>query len=399
MSRVRPTALVPRRSALAISVGALLAASCARDDLGLAPTPDAGADAYEWNLPRGFPEPVVPDDNPMSEEKVELGRHLFYDERLSGNGTQACATCHRQEHAFAGGVATNVGSTGDPVPRRSQPLVNAAYSYPLTWASLELRSLEDQIRVPMFGEDPVELGITGHEQVVLDRLRDDARYQDLFAGAFPDDEDPIHFDNAVKALASFVRSIVSSGNAPFHRFVYYGEQSALSDSEKSGLDLLFTERLECHHCHSGFAMTNAVRHQNSTFIEFLVFHNIGLYNIDGEGGYPEPNTGLYAETGNPLDMGRFRAPTLLNVEVSGPYMHDGSVASLEEVLDIYASAGHVIDDGPHAGDGRANPNKRRFVPGFQLSDQEREDVLNFLKSLTDHDVLNDPRYADPFAQD
>ena len=385
-------ATLSRGAAAALLAGA---AACSGDDLGVG-APDAAADGWQWNLPRGFPEPVVPEDNPMTEEKVELGRHLFYDERLSGNETQSCATCHIQEHAFGGGVPTNEGSTGDPVPRHSQPLVNAVYNYPLTWASTELTSLEEQIHGPMFGTDPVELGITGNEDEVLERLRIDDRYPDLFAAAFPEDEDPIDFDNAIKALASFVRSIVSSGNSPFHRYVYYGEENALSESEQRGLSLLFTERLECHHCHSGFMMTNAVRHQNSTFIEFLVFHNVGLYNIDGEGGYPEPNTGLYAETGDPADMGRFRAPTLLNVEVSGPYMHDGSLETLDEVIDHYAAAGQVIEDGELAGDGRANPNKSRFIPGFELSDQEREDVINFLKSMTDHAVLTDPRYADPW---
>jgi cytochrome c peroxidase len=392
-----------RALSAAILLGLVAKAGCGgADDPGAGPEPDAAPpDGYTWNLPRGFPEPVVPDDNPMTEEKVELGRHLFYDERLSGNGTQACATCHVQEHAFAGGVATNIGSTGEPIPRTSQPLVNAAYSYPLTWASLELRTLEDQIRVPMFREDPVELGITGHEEVVLERLRDEERYHELFADAFPEDDDPFHFDNVVKALASFVRSIVSSGNAPFHRFAYYGEDDALTDSQRRGFEIMFGEqdmdRVECHHCHGlNFAMTNAVRRQGSTFLEFRVFHNIGLYNLDGAGGYPEPNTGLFAETGDPADMGRFRVPTLLNVEVSGPYMHDGSVATLEEVIEIYAGAGQVIDEGPNAGDGRQNPHKSTFVPGFELEEQEREDLLNFLRSLTDHDLLSDPRYANPW---
>ena len=124
----------------------------------------------------------------------------------------------------------------------------------------------------------------------------------------------------------------------------------------------------------------------------------GLYNIDGLGGFPFPNRGVYELSGNPADMGKFRAPSLRNVEVTGPYMHDGSVATLPDVLRFYAAGGRLIPTGPHAGDGRANPYKSDLISRIDLSEQEQVDIIAFLKTLTDHAFLTDPRFADPFAK-
>jgi cytochrome c peroxidase len=368
-------------------VGVCVSPGCAVDDVGVEP-------GYRWELPVGYPAPVVPEINPMSDEKVELGRYLFYDERLSGNGTQACASCHEQEHAFAGGVALSEGSTGELMPRHSQALVGAAYSYPLTWASVVLVRLEEQILVPMFARDPVELGITGNEEKVLDRLRDDAHYPHRFAAAFPDDDEPITFSNVAKALAAFVRSIVPSGQAPYHRYAYGGEEGALTEAQTRGLELF--DELGCRACHDGFHLTRAVHYEGSGEpARDDAFHNMGLYNLDDEGRYPFPNTGLHEATRRPEDMGKFRVPTLHNVAVTGPYMHDGSVATLEEVIQIYERGGRLLEDGPLAGDGAQNPHKSPLITGFSLSPDERGDLLSFLESLTDHELLRDPRYADP----
>ena len=128
------------------------------------------------------------------------------------------------------------------------------------------------------------------------------------------------------------------------------------------------------------------------------FHNTGLYNVDGAGGYPLDNTGLFGHTGNPADMGKFRPPTLRNIAVTSPYSHDGSVATLEEALRNYGQGGRVIEDGPYAGDGRSNPYKSGFVSGFRTTEQERADLLAFLESLTDETFLNDPSHADPWNE-
>jgi cytochrome c peroxidase len=163
------------------------------------------------------------------------------------------------------------------------------------------------------------------------------------------------------------------------------------------MELFYSERLECHHCHGGFNFTEASVHAGSAF-DAALFHNTGLYDLDGAGAYPAGNTGLYELTGEPADMGRFRAPTLRNVAVTAPYMHDGSVETLEEVIRIYEAGGRLIEDGPWAGDGRSSPLKSGLIPGFALTDDERADLVAFLESLTDARFLTDPRFADPYEE-
>lgn len=349
----------------------------------------------EESLPNGFPAPVVPVQNPQSKVKIELGRRLFYDKRMSGNGTQSCASCHKQELGFTDGLAHSVGSTGQVHPRSAMGLTNVAYVSALTWANPLLRTLEEQALGPMFGEHPVELGLAGREQELLDRLASDARYPDLFARAFPDDARPISLANITKALASFERTILS-GRSAYDRFLYGNEPSAMSDAAKRGMDLFYSERLECFHCHGGFNFSDATTSERSTFDE-TNYHVTGLYNIAGTGAYPTGNQGLYELTGKDRDRGRFRAPTLRNIAVTAPYMHDGSIATLEGVLDHYARGGRKVEDGPHAGDGALHPNKSLFVRPFALSMKERADVIEFLRALTDPSFLQNPALSDPFA--
>ncbi|MBL9101995.1 MAG: di-heme enzyme [Myxococcales bacterium] len=351
------------------------------------------ADApYAW-VPEGLPVPLVPEDNPMTAEKVELGRHLFYDTRLSGNQTQACATCHLQELAFATDEALALGSTGQTTPRNSMSLANVAYATTYTWANPVLVTLEQQMLVPLFGDDPVELGMRGREDELIDRLRAEPTYARLFADAFPDDADPFTLNNVSRALTSFERSLLSA-NSAYDRYTR-GDEQALSASARRGLALFNSERLECFHCHAGFNFQDSVAYEGKP-LRSGIFHNTGLYNVDGVGGYPPGNRGLYEFTGAAADMGRFRVPTLRNVAVTGPYMHDGSVASLSAVLDHYAAGGRTIADGPHAGVGRDNPFKSSFIRGFELTEAERADVIAFLESLTDEQFLADPAHADPW---
>ena len=339
---------------------------------------------YAWNLPPGFPVPYVPEDNPMTEAKVELGRYLFYDTHLSGNGTMSCSSCHLQALAFTDGLNVPIGSTGEAHVRNSQTLTNAAYNATYTWGNPVLTEVEQQIVIPMFGEFPVEMGITNNEDVVLNRLADEALYQQLFATAFPDEDEPINFHNVVLALSSFVRTLVS-GNSAYDRFVYQGDRTALSESALRGMDLFLSEKFECHHCHGGFNFTLSTLHANTTFPE-RPFFNTGLYNVDGLGAYPRGNTGIFEITGNPDDMGRFRPPTLRNIELTAPYMHDGSIATLEEVIQFYASGG------------QENPYKSSLVPGFEITEQEQEDLINFLLSLTDETFITDPDLSNPFQE-
>ncbi|MFO0604041.1 MAG: di-heme enzyme [Polyangiales bacterium] len=365
-----------------VALAALLGCSSADEPAG-----------YDWRLPPGFPRPLVPEDNPMTAAGFELGRRLFYDARLSGNQTQSCASCHRQELAFTDGLPTSRGSTGEATPRNAMSLANVAYASTYTWANPTLITLEAQGLTPLFGEHPTELGLRGREGELVARLRAVPRYRELFARAFPGEADPVTVRNVLKGLASFQRALIS-GDSPYDRY-QRGDRAALSESARRGERLFGSERFECFHCHAGFNFQDAVRHVGRPFNEDL-FHNTGLYNIGGRGDYPANNTGLREFTRRAEDMGRFRAPTLRNVAVTAPYMHDGSVATLPEVIDHYAAGGRTIASGPYAGVGRANPYKSVFVIGFTPTPQERADLLAFLESLTDSTFLRDPRFADPW---
>jgi cytochrome c peroxidase len=328
---------------------------------------------------------VAPPDNPVTAAKVELGRHLFYDPRLSGDGTYACATCHRPELAFTDGRARALGLTGELHPRSSMSLANAAYSATLTWADPHLERLEQQLLIPMLGEGPLEMGIS---------LRAEPRYRKLFAKAFPGNTPAMTVPQIVKALASFVRTLIS-GNSPYDRYVYWGEDEQFSDAARQGMRLFFSERLRCSGCHAGFNLSGPVTYLDGPKPE-PEFHNTGLYNVDGWGAYPDDDTGLYLHTRREEDMGRFRAPTLRNIALTAPYMHDGSVPTLEEVIAHYAAGGRMLRTAQGPGLGRDGGFKSPQVSGFEISEQETLQLLAFLESLTDRSFVRDSRFADPW---
>jgi len=345
---------------------------------------------YQWPVPEGFPKPQVPVENQMSEEKVQLGRAIFYDVNLSFNQLQSCASCHQQSLAFAENRTTSIGSTGQLHRRNSPALVNIAYNKTLTWAHDGLTTLERQVLVPMFGEFPIELGITGHDDEVLARFNTE-RYKSLFQAAFPDEK--VSFDLIVKALASFVRSLISL-QSPFDQYAYAGDDDAISDSALRGMNLFFSEKLECHHCHGGFNFTQSTSHEQQ-IIDRRPFHNTGLYFLSEQKGYPKQDIGLAEISTLPRDNGRFRAPTLRNIAVSAPYMHDGSIETLSAVLDFYAAGGRSVIEGKYQGDGRKNPLKSPFIKGFEMSEQDKVDLLAFLATLTDEEFLAAPKHGEP----
>ena len=324
---------------------------------------------------------------------IELGRHLFHDERLSENETTACATCHRQELAFTDGRATALGSTGQSHTRGSMSLANVAYAATLTWSHPYLTELERQAAVPLFGETPVELGWSSEAELQA-RLASIPEYEQLFADAFPDEAVPLTVANAARALASFERTLIS-GRSAYDRWAYDTDESALSDSARRGFELFYSEKLECFHCHLGFDFSDQVSYSGRAFPE-TPFHNTGLYNIDGQGAFPAASPGIYEVTQDPADMGKFKAPTLRNIAVTAPYMHDGSIATLSEVLDHYAAGGRSIASGPNAGVGSESPLRSELIRGFELSDRERADVIAFLESLTDDEFLANPAFANPW---
>jgi cytochrome c peroxidase len=376
-------------------------APCAAADCGSDAAPaDAGsAEPFAWHLPDGFPMPVTPAANPMSEAKVELGRRLFYDKRLSGNQTQSCASCHEQALAFTDGRATGLGSTGAVHPRSPMSLVNLAYATSLTWANplfamgVITEPLERQTQLPIYGDAPIELGIESQAQLV-GRLREVALYREQFGEAFPADPEPISALNVGRALAAFERVLIS-GDSPYDHYLQ-GDSAALSAAQQRGLALFSSSKLECSQCHSGFNLTEDAHWQGQDEI-VLRFRNTGLYNIDGAGAYPRPNTGAFDVTMDPEDMGKFKVPTLRNIALTAPYMHDGSIATLSEVIDHYAAGGRTITDGPARGVGRDNPLKDPLIHGFEITAEERRDLLAFLDSLTDATFIANPAFSDPWS--
>ncbi len=198
---------------------------------------------FDFQIPKGFPRPYIPAENPITPAKVELGRRLFYEKRISVNGKESCGTCHRQELAFTDGRAHAEGTTGQQHPRSSMSLVNIiAYAPALTWANAKLSSLEEQALTPMLGDTPIELGLKGREEQFLSTLRGDPIYKKLFSEAFPSDADPYTLANVTKAIATFERTIISM-RSPYDRYRWGGDQSAISDSAKRG-ELLFSTTSE-----------------------------------------------------------------------------------------------------------------------------------------------------------
>lgn len=388
----------PCGGALLLALAVLLLCGCGGGGTTVSDSSPSGGggSAWSWSLPANFPEPKVPADNPMTKAKVELGRRLFYDPRLSGNGKQSCSSCHLQEKAFTDGLAQAIGSTGELHPRSAQHLANVAYNATLTWANPSLVTLERQMESPLFGENPIEMGINdANKATVLKRLADDADYAARFAASFASDSAPVSWGNIIKAISAFQRTLIS-GNSRYDQ--YLQGRLLLSAAETRGMQLFFGEKAECFHCHGSFNFNDQILHSTSRLVE-TPFHNTGLYNIDGKGGFPELNRGVFELSAKATDMGMFRAPSLRNVEVTAPYMHDGSIATLDEVLRFYAAGGRVISSGPNAGDGRTNPLKSDLVTLIDLSAQEQADIVAFLRTLTDHEFLSNPRHANPFNQD
>jgi cytochrome c peroxidase len=348
----------------------LLAAFAA---IGAAGAADPAISAYEWHLPPGFPRPLVPADNPMSEEKVALGRRLFFETRLSSTGLYACSSCHRPELAFTDGRAQALGATGESVRRSAMSLANVAYNAAFTWGNANVRSLESQMRQPLFNEHPVEMGLKGGGESAVGAISQDRAYREAFAAAFPSEPAPLNMNNIIMAIAAFERTLIS-GRSAFDRYVFDDEQAALSESAKRGMALFYSARVGCGQCHFGLNFSGPLVYEGHVKAKAL-FANTGLYDMDAQGSYPKRDRGLIEVTHRAADMGKFRVPTLRNVALTAPYMHDGSLRSLDEVLDHYVQGGHRS--------ARQDPRIRPFT----LSPAERADLLAFLASLTDRDFV------------
>jgi cytochrome c peroxidase len=301
--------------------------------------------------PLGLPEVPIPADNPPTRETIELGRRLYYDTVLSGDGTVSCASCHDPEHAFADGKQVSEGVSGKKGTRNSSTVLNAAY-YGVQFWDGRAPSLEKQVEGPV--ENPVEMG---HSlKGVVQRLNADRGYRAQFARAFGARR--ITFDMVEKAIASFERTLVS-GNSPFDRWLYGGDKNAISSAAQSGFEIFQrADKGNCAWCHT-------VGAESSLFTDDR-FHNLGV----GSEGKPPIDTGRYAVTKREDDRGAFRTPSLRNVALTAPYMHDGSLKTLKEVVDFYVRGGN------------ANPNlDTQIKPLHFLTGQELADLVAFLESL------------------
>jgi cytochrome c peroxidase len=298
--------------------------------------------------------------------RVALGRRLFYDADLSIDGTMSCATCHEQHRAFTEGNRTHPGVNGRPGRRNVMALANVFSFSSLTWGDPTQRRLEDQALVPIHGDDPVEMGMKGHEGEIATRLERDACYRRMFAEAFPGESADMALPHITLALAAFERTLTSR-DAPYDRY-RLGDKTALSDSAQRGV-ALFAGRLGCASCHAGPLFTDAAVAGVSPVD---AFHNIGA---PADGG-PSHDFGLSEITGEAKDAGRFRTPSLRNIALTAPYLHDGSAAKLPDAI----RAHHVSKDG-------AQP--------APISEAEMTDLVAFLNALTDMTFVKNPNLSLP----
>ncbi len=323
-------------------------------------------------VPVGFPQMEVPPDNPLTIQGVELGRKLFYDPILSADSTQSCFSCHQQSFGFADGLGVSDGIDGISGKRSSMPLINLAFNHQGFFWDGRSASLEEQALLPV--EDSVELHNDWDDLIC--KLTQHDTYPRLFREAFGiEDKIDITKELAAKAIAQFERTIIS-GNSKYDKFLR-GEVF-LSDEELNGHDMFFDLAMnkvrfpdsECAHCHGSRLLTiNEFRNNGSQEAATLAdFEDAGLGGI----------------TGNLGDNGKFRIPTLRNIEMSGPYMHDGQFETLEEVIEHYSSGG------------LSSPNTDPLIYPLNLDAVQKAELLAFLKTLTDTTSLNSPAYSNPF---
>jgi cytochrome c peroxidase len=328
------------------------------------------------------------------DEKLQLllGRHLFYDQRLSYNNTKSCSSCHDPKFAFTDGYKKSIGIYGDLHQRNALPLFNLSATTFFTRTDSSKKKLEQQMDNPLFNQHPPEMGLKGHEVEVLNRLKKEKIYQALLAKAFPNQQ--LSYEIIKKSIATFLKTI-QSFNSPYDAYKK-GDSTAISIAAKNGMQLFFSDKLKCAQCHGGENFDMPIFKTPSGQPNF--YFNIGLYNIDAKGTYPLTDQGVYQHTQQKQDMGTFKVPTLRNLFYTAPYYHDGSEPDLGKVIDHYANGGRLIVTGVHKGNGSLNQYKHTAITGFPLTAKEKKDLINFLFSLNDSSLLQNKNYSNPFVQ-
>ncbi len=332
--------IIPLIKSLPLAVIVLLLVACE------APKAD-GPTPLTLDIPKGFPPMNIPSDNPMTVEAVDLGRQLFFDPLLSKDYSISCASCHFPAYAFSDTVAVSPGVHEDRLGNRNAyPLANVGYLQALFMEG-GVPSLELQVMAPM-GETS-EMDMPLHEAV--ERMRGNKTYVELSQKAYDREIDPWV---VTRALAAYQRTLIS-GDSSFDHFLYHGEKDALSDDAKAGWKRF--KAFGCYSCHSGPLLTDQR------------YYNIGLYSE-----YDDPGRGRL--TDDPDDRGKFRVPSLRNVALTAPYMHDGSIKSLDEVIDHFALGGKV------------HINKSSLIKEFEIDEQGKRELIAFLESLTDSTFIS-----------
>lgn len=304
---------------------------------------EAGNTVITLAVPKGFPYPDIPVDNLPTQNRIDLGRKLFFDPILSRDSTISCSSCHHSDLYFTDGLPLSLGIDSKHAFRNAPSLINVAYQPYMFWDG-GVPTIEQQVLAPI--SNPLEMDFDVN--AVIERLKQHAEYVTLFKKAY--NQEPTVFA-LTRAIANYERTLFS-GRSAYDEFQYYGNASALSASSLNGKNIFFGEKGECFHCHNEYNFTD-----NS-------FKNNGLYL-------------QYADSGRaritllPSDVGKFKVPSLRNIAMTAPYMHDGSIATLSDVIEHYNSGGK-----PH-------PNKSGLIKPLNLTEQEKEDLLNFLLSLTD----------------
>ncbi len=314
---------------------------------------------------------ISPEDNPLTEEGIQLGRHLFYDPILSIDSTLSCSSCHLSDLAFTDGEAVSPGVDGILGPRSSMSLINIGYNYRGLFWDGRVRTLEEQAKLPI--EDPIELNHTFTE--LISDLQGHDEYPRMFREAFGiNNTDEITADLTAKAIAQFERILISGSNSKYDRAIN-ANTAALTPLEQHGFDLFVdagdedTVDAECSHCHHG-----------GLFMGDLFFNN-GIDDTTNPDNLLDLGRG--GVTGYPIDMGKFKAPTLRNIELTAPYMHDGRFATLEEVIEHYNSGGHPA------------PNLDQNIRPLNMSEYDKEALLAFLHTLTDTTYLYPQLVSNP----
>ena len=303
----------------------------------------AAAHDSELKVPLGLLPVQWPKDNPYSKPKWDLGRALYFDVRLSADGSLSCASCHAPKFAFADGQPNSLGIRGQRGNRSAPTVINRAYSLAQFWDG-RAGTLEEQAKGPM--ANPIEMGHT-HEGI-CSRLSGIPGYRSLFAAAFESDE--ITIDRVAKAIATYERTVLS-GNSPYDRY-RNGYNKTLTPAQIRGLDV-FVNKAKCDQCHEGINFTTNA------------YHNLGVGTDK-----PDPDVGRYIVTKDPHDWGAFKTPTLREIANTAPYMHDGSLKTLDDVVEFYNKGGIP------------NKNLDERIKPLHLTDQDRKDLVEFLKSLS-----------------